>query len=377
MKVIAFYLPQFHRIPENDKWWGEGYTEWTHLRKAKPLFAGHNQPRIPLNHNYYDLTNKDVLEWQSSLAEKYGIYGFCFYHYWFNGHLLLEKPVEQYLEMENCKTKYMLCWANENWTNAWVSNKRETLIAQKYGDEKEWLAHFNYFLKYFKDERYICEDGKPVLVIYRPEIIDKLNEMLDFWNKCAENNGFNGLIYAYQNINFDRIEDRDDSRFTYAIESQPSYGIREVEDKTRSGHTIKTMKKRVDILTEKFFGRTINVHSITGIKTYDYDVIWEAILRRTPPSEKYVPGAFVDWDNTPRWGNAGSLFIGSSPEKFQQYFTGLIQKAKTEYKKDMIFIFAWNEWSEGGYLEPDENNRFGYLQAIYKSLLDSCELPGE
>lgn len=375
MKVIAFYLPQFHAIEENDKWWGKGYTEWTHLKKAVPLYEGHNQPRIPLNKNYYNLLDDRVKEWQCSLANKYGVYGFCFYHYWFNGHLLLEKPLEQFLQNKKCNTHFMICWANENWTNAWVSDKSETLIAQKYGDRNEWKQHFDYFLPFFKDKRYIIEDRKPILVIYRPEIIKDLNKMLDYWEELAIENGFEGIKYAYQNINFDRIENRDDSRFDYAIESQPSYGVRELEEKSKVNKLLKNTKKRIDVITEKTFGKKINTHKVVGLKQYDYDDIWEAILSRIPTSEKYIPGAFVDWDNTPRWGKSGSSFIGVDTEKFQMYFSRLIKKAKKDYKKDMIFIFAWNEWSEGGYLEPDEKNKYGFLEAILSALEESGELP--
>ena len=155
MKIIAVYLPQFHEIPENNEWWGKGFTEWTTMKKAKPLYEGHYQPRIPLNENYYNLLDPQVMEWQCKIAKEHGIYGFCFYHYWFDGHLLLEKPVEKYLQDEKCDLPFCICWANEHWTKAWEGKHNQVLIPRRYGGEKEWKEHFEYLLPFLKDPRYI------------------------------------------------------------------------------------------------------------------------------------------------------------------------------------------------------------------------------
>lgn len=184
MKTIAFYLPQFHRIPENDKWWGEGFTEWVNVKNAQPLFDGHEQPKMPFNKNYYDLTDVEVMKWQATLAKKYGIFGFCMYHYWFDGHLLLEKPVENYLKSD-IDFPFCLCWPNEHWTNAWVSGENKVLIEQRYGSEKEWRDHYNYLVPFFKDSRYIRKSGKILFVIYRPELISERKEMFECWNRWA------------------------------------------------------------------------------------------------------------------------------------------------------------------------------------------------
>ena len=175
MRIIAFYLPQFHNIPENDEWWGDGFTEWVNVKKAEPIYEGHEQPRVPLDGNYYNLLDDDVKIWQAELAKKYGIYGFCYYHYWFNGKLLLEKPMEQMLENKKVDLPFCVCWANEPWTRAWVGEKK-VLIGQEYGTEKEWKEHFDYMLPFFRDDRYIKEDNRPLYVIYRPEIIPCLQE---------------------------------------------------------------------------------------------------------------------------------------------------------------------------------------------------------
>lgn len=377
MKTIAFYLPQYHSFPENDEWWGEGFTEWTNLKKAEPLYDGHYQPRVPLDNNYYNLLENKNMEWQCEIAKKYGVYGFCFYHYWFDGHMLMEKPMEKFLNNPNCDMNFCICWANENWTKAWVNKEDTVLIGQTYGDEKQWIKHFEYFLPFFKDSRYILEDNKPFLVIYRPELIPCLDQMLECWNKLAEENGFDGIKYLYQHVSYDNVKKKDERKFDYAIEYQPAYALRDMDSKFIQ--ILKNFKRRVNTVFEKNFNLSLDLQKLKtenmGPNKVSYDKAWETILKRMPPNDTYIPGAFVDWDNTPRRGNTGRVFVGASPQKFEKYFKLLVKKAKEEYKKDMIFIFAWNEWTEGGYLEPDEKFKFGYLEAIKKVLEECGELP--
>ena len=159
-KIIAFYLPQFHRIPENDKWWGEGFTEWTNTKSSKPLFKGHDQPKEPLNDNYYNLLDKDTRKWQGELAKKYGIYAFCYYHYWFNGKLLLQKPIEKMLNQNEPNLPFCMCWANEPWSRSWDGREKEVIMPQAYGEKKQWKKHFDYLLPFFKDTRYIKVGNK-------------------------------------------------------------------------------------------------------------------------------------------------------------------------------------------------------------------------
>lgn len=376
MKIITFYLPQFHEIPENNKWWGKGFTEWVNVKKAKPLFNGHYQPRIPENKNYYNLLNKTTIEWQANIAKKYGIYGFCFYHYWFDGHMLLEKPMEIFLNDKNININFCISWANEDWTNAWTDGDNKTLISQTYGFKQDWIKHFNYFLKFFKDDRYIKINNKPLLIIYRPELIGCLNEMLDTWNELAIKEGFDGIEFAYQHYNFSTIKNKDDSRFSYQIEYQPQYCMKEIENR-KLIIVLKKLKNKADIFFQKIFHKKIEISSIFkgNLKKYDYDELWNNILKRNPENKKNVPGAFVGWDNTPRKGTRGSVVINNTPDKFESYMIKQINNAKEKYKKDMIFMFAWNEWAEGGYLEPDEKYKFKYLQAIKNSLEKTNENP--
>lgn len=374
MKIIAFYLPQFHDIPENDEWWGKGFTEWVNVRKAKSLFNGHEQPRVPLNGNYYNLLDDNIKIWQTKLAKKYGIYGFCYYHYWFKGKLLLEKPMEQMLANKDVNLPFCICWANEPWTKAWVGEKK-VLIAQEYGKEKEWIEHFNYLLPFFKDERYIKNNNKPLFVIYRPEIIGCLNEMLGCWDRLAKENGLSGIDFAYQNIDFDIDKNKDDHMFRYNIEFQPHYVFYDMN--TNRHKILRGIKRKLSQFLERKFG--FNLKFVGDGKLVNnfinYDMAWEYILKRKPDSEKNIPGAFVGWDNTPRHGKNGRIYIGDTPEKFEKYLTMQIKRAKEIYHKDMIFMYAWNEWAEGGYLEPDE--RYGYrnLEAIQKALINNNEFP--
>ena len=338
MKVIAFYLPQFHRIPENDRWWGAGFTEWTNMKNAVPLFEGHYQPRIPLNDNYYCLTEVETLLWQATLAKQYGIYGFCMYHYWFTGQKLLNRPLDLWLENPQIQLPFCLCWANETWTKSWnVNSTDDILILQEYGNQRDWKDHFDYLYPFFSDNRYIKIQNRPLFVLYRPELLKNRREMLLFWNKLAKEKGLPGIAFAAQQRFFNIAKEADGDLFTYQIEYQPALAREHIESLA-----------------------TID----NGVRCIEYDTVWQAVLNFKPLNYKSIPGAFVDWDNTPRKGKKGVAFKGATPEKFKQYFAQQIQRAESIYKQDMIFLFAWNEWSEGGYLEPDDKYQYAYLEAI-------------
>ncbi|HBE81131.1 MAG TPA: glycosyl transferase [Firmicutes bacterium] len=383
MKIIAFYLPQFHNIPENDDWWGDGFTEWVNVKKAKPLYEGHEQPRVPLNNNYYYLLDDNVKIWQAQLAKKYGIYGFCYYHYWFNGKRLLEKPMEEMLRNKKVDLPFCICWANERWTKAWV-NENRVLISQSYGQKPDWKQHFDYLLQFFQDDRYIKVDGKPLMVIHKAEVIECLNDMLDYWNTLAQAEGFPGLSYAYQDITFDLVKNKDDSRFDYNIEFQPDYAWNDMNNQTalqrsKFWNRLRSLKRNFYIILEKKLefdmARYLARKGKLEVKKASYAAAWQAILDRKPETNKNLPGAFVGWDNTPRKGKAGRVFCGDTPEVFEKFLGQQIAHARDDYHKDMIFIYAWNEWAEGGYLEPDERNGYRNLEAIKNALDANNEFP--
>lgn len=362
-KIIAFYLPQFHEIPENNEWWGKGFTEWTNIKKAEPFFDGHDQPKIPLNNNYYDLLDDNVKKWQVKIAKENGVYGFCFYHYWFGGHLMLHKPLEQYLANKELDLPFCFCWANPPWTKIWAGQGSTILIDQDYGDQKQWEAHFQYLLPFFKDDRYIKEDGAPLFVIYIPAQIPCLKDMLGYFKKRIVEEGFPGLKLAYQYWVDETTDNKLRPLFDYCIKFQPIYALHKLEETGKTGTLIGLLKK-ANKLFEKVF-RVAPSDKLLRLRKSDYDAVWEGVLN-TPVKPKDVPCAFVDFDNTPRRGKSGKVIIGATPEKFEKYLRMLCEKTKKEYDADYIFLTAWNEWSEGAYLEPDTKNRYQYLNAIKK-----------
>lgn len=340
--IVAFHLPQFHCIPENDEWWGKGFTEWTNTRKARPLFQGHNQPRIPLNEKYYDLTNKEDLIWEMNLAKQYGIDAFCYYHYWFNGKLLLQKPLEIMRTLQE-RIDYFFCWANEPWTRAWEGS-RKILIDQEYGAEPEWREHFEYLLPFFQDEHYRKVNGCPVFVLYRANNIPCCEEMVAFFNKWCIENGFNGIYIIEERNNF---QNKKACKNTQAIlDFEPMYTLT---------HGRSILVRAIDkILTGAF-----NMHTKNNMLLFSYDRVWKTILRRKYDRHTvHYLGAFVDWDNTARKGKKSTVITGYTPEKFKKYLKTQVKRCNA-FGSQMLFVNAWNEWGEGTYLEPD--NRYQYV----------------
>lgn len=366
MKIITFYLPQFYTFRENDKWWGEGFTEWTNVKKATPHFKNHYQPRIPLNNNYYCLTDINTIKWQVDLAHAYGIYGLCFYHYWFkSGKQLLEKPVELFLKNKSLDINFCLSWANEPWTRSWDGQHNEIIMPQEYGNEDEWKNHFDYLADYFRDDRYIKINNKPLFVFYRPEIFPALFQMIELWNQMAIDIGFDGISLAIQGPNWNVDKENDSDFIDYKIMYEPGYtGNLKIRDAGIGVYLNTYYYKIRKKLTPQF-----------NMGCFSYDAYCKSIINRKVESEKIIPGFFTGWDNTPRRGDKANVFLGSNPQKFKHYFSKLIKKTRNEYKKDFIFINAWNEWAEGCYLEPDEKYGNAYLEAIKSALQENNEWP--
>lgn len=378
MKIIAYYLPQFHEIPENNEMWGKGFTEWTNVKNAKPLYEGHEQPVEPLNDNYYNLLDTDVMRWQAKIAKEHGIYGFCFYHYWYNGHLLLEKPIENFLKEIDIDFPFCICWANHNWTTSWKDNDFRIIYQQDYTDKDDWKSHFEYLLPYLKDKRYIKKNGKPLVIIYEIANIPLMNDMIDYWQILAKENGFPGLEFAYQCVTADTIVGFNTKRFAYDIEYQPQY-LRELGYKK---HT--SRNNTLSYYRRKFFKsfkmpRAVSKAVVAGTTSdvpivVDYDDAWKKVLSMAPMRKNSIPGAFVRMDTTPRMKNRGFVTQGMTVEKFKKYLKLQIEHSKNKYKSDMMFMFAWNEWAEGGYLEPDKRDGFAVLEAIKSALIETGEL---
>lgn len=339
-KIIALYLPQYHSIPENDEWWGKGFTEWTNVRKAVPLYKGHNQPRIPLNENYYDLRDPETFEWQVTLAKKYGIDAFCFYHYWFNGRLLLQAPLEDYLARKELDFPFCFSWANQRWARTWDGKNRSILIEQTYGGRDDIIRHFNYMLPFFQDSRYLKIGGRPVFVLYIAKSIPYLTDMLGTWNDMAVKNGFDGIFF---------------------VETLTGYQPERFSDKTGACFHFEPMWADRKSLLQKILN---SIKSPRWRNHRDcYRRVWEYILEREKLSPDAWAGAFVDWDNSPRKEKRGYMLDGADPETFRRYLTAQLVKMK-EAGCPVCFINAWNEWGEGAYLEPDMKNGYGYLDAV-------------
>lgn len=357
MKIIANYLPQYHRIPENDKFWGEGFTDWVSCRNAKPRFEGHIQPKVPLNQNYYSLDNVDAIKWQANLAKKYGIDGFAIYHYWFNDNLnLLTKPAELLRDNKDIPLEYFFIWDNNSWKRTWSAltggsgwtksdNKETKVLAELiYGGKEQWKNHFEYLLPFFKDERYIKKDGKPIFALFNTfKNYDLLKEMSDYWNILARENGLKGVFVLTRR---DYKQKQFDNGFIYT-----PFAPTTLYDYLKQ--KIKTIKGK-----EK-------------IKIYNYDNLWKNILKRAKEEDSQtILSGFVNFDDSPRRGNNGNVVIGATTQKFENYLKELL-KIATEHKNDFILLTAWNEWGEGCYLEPDELTGYGYLEAV-KRAIDEC-----
>lgn len=354
-KIIALYLPQFHEIEENNEIWGEGFTEWHNVKSALRYKKFQNQPRIPLNGNYYDLSKEETLVQQCNLAAKYGVYGFCFYHYWFCGHLVMPKPMENFLNNKNSSLKYCISWANHSWFNSPSKIKKRAVIKQEYGGKEDWIRHFEYLLKFFQDSRYIKVDGKPMMVIHNAKDIGCWLEMRDIWNDLAKQNGFSGIHFV-STLN-SRIDNKKaiELKFDARAEFQPSYTL------NYSKYSIVTILWKLKRLLYRDVLKKVSVFS--------YRKVWKKILKLnqkdTPEIITYL-GAYSDWDNTPRWKNLGNFHRGATPELFGFYLEKQIEKSKRFHKSEFLFLNAWNEWGEGAYIEPDEQNGFGYLKQIHR-----------
>ena len=377
MKLIAFYLHQFHTFPENDEWWEKDFTEWTNVKRAMKLYSWQYQPRIPYKNNYYNLNDdfEATMKWQIGIAKRGGVYGFCFYHYWFkNGKRLLEKPVERFLENENLDINFCLSWANEPWTRTWDGKQHDILMPQEYGDVDEWKDHFYYLLPFFKDGRYIKEKEKPILIIYKVDIISQIDEMLNLWQELAVKEGIPGLYIVSQHSTY-AISNKKNEHINAKILYEPGYTQAEfslVRNKDIFGAFVHDFKLCFQIEIQqikKFIGKLFKLKNVRfNTMILDYDLFWKHILKRKYTNDM-IPGAFVDWDNSPRRGAKGArIFKGATPEKFRRYMTLLIRKVQTEAPTDMIFIDAWNGWGEGTYLEPDEKFKYGYLDAVREAL---------
>jgi glycosyltransferase involved in cell wall biosynthesis/peptidoglycan hydrolase CwlO-like protein len=352
IKAIAFYLPQFHTIPENDKWWGEGFTEWTNTRKGKPLFDGHHQPRVPLHLGYYNLENIEVYAQQVQLARKAGLYGFCFYFYWFGGKTLLEKPLLNMLANPQIDQPFCLCWANENWTRRWDGLDDDILIAQHHSEE-DAIAFLRYINTYFCDDRYIKIDGKPLLLVYRPSIIPDITHIQEVWRKHATELGWPG-IYLVSAQTFGQKDPRD-FHFDAAVQFPPQHAAP----------------------CAAFHSETPNLADDFEGCVFDYRNVATQFCDSPEVDYKLFRSVTLAWDNSARRGKRATILRNFSLTSYAQWLLTACKATLADHNltenERLVFINAWNEWGEGTYLEPDTKYGFGYLEATKKALNASSD----
>jgi lipopolysaccharide biosynthesis protein len=356
IKVIALHLPQFHPIPENDKWWGKGFTEWTNVTKARPLFKGHYQPHLPADLGYYDLRFEEARIAQADMAKQHGIYGFCYYHYWFNGKRLLNRPLDDMMDSKTPDYPFMICWANENWTRRWDGMDSQVLIRQDYSTEDD--KHHIRFLweNFFIDERYIRVEGKPFFAIYRPDLFPSIKKTIQTWREESATLGFGEMyIGCMQSILLGSPKTNDG--FDCGIEFHPDFGF---------------MPRRIipGRLGKLFKRLQVNNSALLENKIFEYDEYVRNVLDKQTFHKNLYPGITPMWDNSARRKGGATILRNSTPEQYGHWLENLLEKYDHfEDENKFIFINAWNEWAEGNHLEPCQKWGRKYLEVTSHNVL--------
>lgn len=362
LRAIAFYLPQFHPVPENDEWWGNGFTEWQNVAKARRLFPGHYQPHLPADLGFYDLRLPEVRAAQAALAREYGIHGFCYYHYWFNGRRILERPFNEVLSSGAPDLPFCLCWANENWTRVWDGGERNILLEQNYSEQDD-REHIQSLIPAFKDARYIRVHGKPLFLVYRTELLPDPRRTAAIWQEEATCAGLPGL-YLARVENFVRGTDPKEIGFDAGVEFAP--------DSTHGGRmlyrgALARWLGKLGMLPRVF--RDGNVFS--------YRATVEGMLSR--PNVPYRRFRCVSpmWDNSARRNSNSRVYIGATPELYRRWLREIVVRTRRIHESDeqLVFINAWNEWAEGAHLEPDQRWGRAYLAATQAGLQEGLQAP--
>jgi lipopolysaccharide biosynthesis protein len=366
IRPIAIYLPQFHPIPENDEWWGKGFTEWRNVVKSKPRFKGHYQPHLPADLGFYDLRLEEARLAQEALAKHYGIYGFCYYHYWFNGKRLLNEPIDRKMNNPKEDLPFMFCWANENWTRAWDGGEHEILIEQKYSHEDD-VNHIRALIPYFKDERYITVDGKPVFIIYKDALFPDIKQTLEIFKEEAGRLGMELYLCRFDRQRHTQSTIPTELGFDAAIEFQPlSLSRKELVEKSSKGiNKYLLLNNYLDFLHYRLLKTPRKSDKIV-----DYKKFVEFDMQHYSNDYKTFPCVSPGWDNSSRRPrNMALIFKNSDPVIFKKWIVNKLSKF-IPFSKDENFLFinAWNEWAEGNHLEPCEKYGHSYLIALYEAL---------
>lgn len=347
LRLIAFYLPQYHPIPENDMWWGKDFTEWVNVNRGRPRYHGHYQPRVPGELGYYDLRNPEIRRRQVELARGYGLFGFCFHFYWFGGKTLLELPIEGFAADDKIDFPFCLNWANENWTRRWDGMEKDVLIAQKHSpdDDLNFIRHIS---RYLKHKNYIKVNGRPLLMVYRVSLLPDAAKTAARWRKWCRENGI-GEIYLALAHSFEHDNPKK-CGFDAAVEFSPNT------------YPVKDAAAVVESLSEDFKGRV-----------FDYREAVNIGRNFKKPDYKKLRGVCPGWENEARKPGRGTIFANASPELYKAWLKEVIKYTSENFTNDerMVFINAWNEWSEGAYLEPDNRTGYAALQATAEAIIEA------
>jgi Glycosyltransferase WbsX len=356
VKAIAFYLPQFHPIPENSEWWGAGFTEWRNVAKARPLFPGHQQPNLPGDLGFYDLRLAETQIEQADLASWAGLSGFCYYHYWFAGRLLLEKPLELLIARKDLAFPFCLCWANHHWTAHWAG-REDMLIEQTYPGEEDHREHYQYLRGFFEDDRYLKIGQKPVLLIFRPADIPEVDFFVDCIKSWAIEDGFRGIHLIAMDGDPNLLRAGFDALAPHSL----NLALKAYFDRKRN--------RLKNYLRHQLLRYPRWVIDYSELTPFFQNSLYDGIVT--------IPTVIPNWDNTPRIGRRGLVLSGSAPDKFAAHLYDSVQgfaDSKASYEQ-IIFIKSWNEWAEGNYIEPDLRFGKGWLWAL-KKVLDSQHVTG-
>lgn len=382
VRIIAFYLPQFHPIPENDAWWGKGFTEWTNVGKAKPIYRGHYQPRVPADLGYYDLRMEETKEAQAQMAREAGVEGFCYWHYWFgNGERILEGPINDVLQTKKPDFPFCIGWANHSWsTRTWNNVERRTmgtmLREQKYLGEKDYTDFFYDSLKFFKDERYIRVDGKPLFVVYRPLEFPDIKNFIILWQKLAEQNGLSGIHFVgitetASNFN---INEKFEKTYKLARMDEMDWCCQRILDLGFDAVNTRGML-RAEMQVRGKFLRLFQIAlkkflKVDTLDKYSYKKLIKHLYTSTDARKDVYPTIIPQYDRSPRGGKAAVIYHGCTPDLFRKSIENLAPYiANKDKEHNIVFLMSWNEWGEGNYVEPDIVYGRGYLEAMRDSFV--------
>ena len=358
LRLIAFYLPQFHPIPENNLWWGNGFTEWSNVVAARPVFPGHYQPHLPADLGFYDLRLAEVREMQARLAKEHGIYGFCYYYYYFNGKRLLNAPLDENLASGKPDFPFCICWANENWTRKWDGNDAHILIEQIHSHEDD-VNFIHQLIPVLQDKRYIRVNTKLLLLVYRVDRMPEPSKTAETWRTIVQKE-INEELYLCAVNNF--VKDIDptligfDGTVQFPLDFHPNF--------------------RVDV--QQFANSNgFNYEDIKDHWIIDYPGIINHLVALKKPGYKFFRGVFPAWDNTPRRQHSSAIFINSSPELYKLFLKATMALTRAEHSGDerLVFINAWNEWAEGAHLEPDQQYGMRWLEATKEAAAEIDDIP--